>query len=189
MFSHAMKFEIFFFFIISEMSSAVDTKKKKPVIDPIQATIGDLGHWQVFVCGIVFLLKFPVAWHQMGIIFLAPKTDFNCTDPSLDKCDANCLEHTFDHSIFTQTIQSEWDLVCDKEHLANLSQTIFMLGILIGNMVFGALADMLGRRIPLVIAVTFQLIFGVLASFATNYWFFVFCRFVTAACTGEHFIF
>lgn len=29
-----------------------------------------------------------------------------------------------------------------------------------------------------------QLIFGVLASFATNYWIFVICRFITATATG-----
>lgn len=39
-------------------------------------------------------------------------------------------------------------------------------------------------RIPLVIAVTMQLIFGVLASVATNFWLFVLCRFLTAVATG-----
>lgn len=68
--------------------------------------------------------------------------------------------------------------------LSSLSQTIFMLGILVGNMFFGGLADKLGRRIPLVIAVFVQLIFGVVSSFATNYWLFSFARFITAAATG-----
>lgn len=39
-------------------------------------------------------------------------------------------------------------------------------------------------RIPLVIAVTIQLIFGVLSSFATNFALFCICRFITAAATG-----
>lgn len=43
------------------MGNEVAAKK-----DPVQKAIGDLGHWQIFVCAIVFLLKFPVAWHQMG---------------------------------------------------------------------------------------------------------------------------
>lgn len=47
----------------------------------------------------------------------------------------------FFRTIFTETILSEWDLVCDKQYLADLAQTITMLGILFGNMVFGYLSD------------------------------------------------
>jgi hypothetical protein len=35
----------------------------------------------------------------------------------------------------------QWDLVCDKKQLANVAQTVFMFGILVGNVVFGMLAD------------------------------------------------
>lgn len=158
--------------------------EKDAVRDPIQQAMGELGRWQIFVCAIIFLLKFPVAWHQMSIIFLAPKTDFTCKDPSLERCDPSCNEHVFNTSTFTNTIQMEWDLVCDKQSFSNLSQTIFMMGILVGNMFFGALADNYGRRIPLVIAVITQLIFGVSASYASNYYVFVIFRFLTAAATG-----
>ena len=35
----------------------------------------------------------------------------------------------------------QWDLVCEKKQLANVAQTVFMFGILVGNVVFGMLAD------------------------------------------------
>lgn len=158
--------------------------KKAQHLDQIQSLMGELGRWQIFVCGVIFLLKFPVAWHQMAIIFLAPKPEFTCIDESLQKCDSSCDEHVFNQTVFTNTIQSEWDLVCTRSSLSSLSQTIFMLGILVGNMLFGVLADKFGRRLPLVIAVIIQLIFGVATSFAPNYWMFVFFRFVTAVATG-----
>ncbi|KAG5679163.1 hypothetical protein PVAND_008753 [Polypedilum vanderplanki] len=164
-----------------EMANGQESKKE---VDPVQATMGQLGKWQIFVCLIVFLLKFPVAWHQLGVIFLAPKPEFSCSDTRLSQCNPNCPQHVFNTTVFTNTIIQEWDLVCKREYLSNVSQTIFMLGILIGNLFFGSLADKLGRRIPLVIAVTVQLVFGILASFATNFWFFVLCRFITAAATG-----
>jgi MFS family permease len=157
--------------------------QSKPA-DPIQSSMGELGRWQILMCLTIFLLKFPVAWHQMGIIFLAPKLEFNCSIPEMDKCDKNCPEHIFDTSVFENTLQMEWDLVCDRQTFSSISQTIFMFGILVGNMVFGGLADKLGRRIPLVIAVIMQLLFGVASSFVTNFWLFVACRFVTAAATG-----
>lgn len=50
-------------------------------------------------------------------------------------------KHIFSSSVFTNTIAIEWDLVCQKQYLANLAQTITMLGILFGNMVFGYLSD------------------------------------------------
>jgi hypothetical protein len=111
--------------------------------DPIQKSMGALGKWQIFICAVVFLLKFPVAWHQMAIIFLAPPVDFNCTSiaNNTDQCAAGCKEWEYDRSVFKETIVTEWDLVCSKKQLANFSQTIVMLGILVGNMVFGALSD------------------------------------------------
>lgn len=152
--------------------------------DPIKKTIGELGRWQVLMCAIIFLLKFPVAWHQMGIIFLAPKPEFNCSDPSIDKCATNCPEHIYDRTTFTNTIIMEWDLVCERQGLASFSQTFFMMGILVGNMVIGGLADKYGRRLPLCGAVTMQLIFGVASSYTTNFWLFSISRFLTAFATG-----
>lgn len=83
---------------------------------------------------------------QTGIIFLAPKVDVKCIDDAIPVCSENCTQHVYDTSVFTNTIQKQWDLVCNREYLTNLSQTIFMLGILVGNMFFGGLADKLGRR-------------------------------------------
>jgi hypothetical protein len=126
--------------------------------DPVQNAIGELGRWQILVCAIVFLLKFPVAWHQMVIIFLAPKPDFTCSNPELSQCNPQCPSHVFNTSVFSSTIRTEWDLVCSREYLSNLSQTIFMLGIMVGNMFFGGLADKLGRRLKTLEILLFFLI-------------------------------
>lgn len=53
---------------------------------------------------------------------------------------SNKIQFSF-RSLFTETIQSQWDLVCEKTQLANFAQTVTMLGILCGNMVFGILSD------------------------------------------------
>lgn len=114
--------------------------------DPITKAIGVIGKWQIWICFVVFLVKFPVAWHQMSIIFLAPPMNFTCADNHTlhhndNTCQANCTDYEYDHSIFKETIISEWNLVCNREWLKNLTQTIFMLGILVGNMLFGHLSD------------------------------------------------
>jgi hypothetical protein len=35
----------------------------------------------------------------------------------------------------------QWDLVCDRKQLVNVAQTVLMFGILMGNVVFGTVAD------------------------------------------------
>lgn len=115
--------------------------KPKAAVDPVQNAMGAMGKWQIWICAVIFLLKFPVAWHQMAIIFLAPPVDFQCVNNTIDKCSDECPQHEFNRSVFTETIITEFDLVCIKGNLASLSQTINMLGILLGNMVFGTFAD------------------------------------------------
>lgn len=114
--------------------------------DAITRAIGSIGKWQIWMCLVVFLVKFPVAWHQMSILFLAPPTNFTCGVNEIvfdNKCHENCTEYSYDHKIFAKTIISEWNLVCNRAWLSNLTQTLFMLGILVGNMVFGHLSDRL----------------------------------------------
>lgn len=129
---------------VTTKSAKCDAKQteKAHKLDPIQSAMGEFGRWHLIVCFAIFLLKFPVAWHQMSIIFMAPIVGFTCADKNItDQCSVECVEYDFDRSVFTETIQMTWDLVCDKKHLANLSQTIFMFGILVGNILFGTLAD------------------------------------------------
>ncbi|KAK9693113.1 Sugar transporter [Popillia japonica] len=49
--------------------------------DLLLATIGDFGRWQCRTSMLMALLKFPIAWFQLGIVFLAPPTEFWCRQP------------------------------------------------------------------------------------------------------------
>lgn len=132
-----------FFTVLENETKDVENPK---VEDPFTKAIGAIGKWQIWVCFVVFLVKFPVAWHQMSIIFLAPPMNFTCSEAAETKvfdsvCQANCTHYEYDRSTFQNTIVSDWDLICDRQWLQNLTQTIFMLGILVGNMMFGHLSD------------------------------------------------
>lgn len=52
-----------------------------------------------------------------------------------------CGDFVYDHSEVYQNIVTDWDLVCEREWLAKLCQPTFMLGVLIGALVFGDIAD------------------------------------------------
>ncbi|CAB3226710.1 unnamed protein product [Arctia plantaginis] len=163
-------------------------EKTKEDTDPITKSIGAFGKWQFWICVIVFLVKFPVAWHQMSIIFLSPPMNFTCSSSEPGKfdnvCNASCSNYVYDHSVFQETIVSQWNLVCERQWLKNLTQTIFMLGILIGNMMFGHLSDRYGRRLPFLAAVFLQLISGVATAYSVDWYMFTALRFFLAVATG-----
>jgi hypothetical protein len=86
--------------------------------DAVQRTMGQLGRWQILVCAAISLVKFPVAWHQLAIVFMAPKQSYNCTAPgygnSADQCHVlvngtqhECTKWEFDRSLFPETIISQ----------------------------------------------------------------------------------
>ncbi|XP_044268025.1 organic cation transporter protein-like [Tribolium madens] len=160
------------------------TQKDEAGSDIIQKSIGILGRWHIAVCFMIFLVKFPVAWHQLGIVFLAPPVEFSCIDNKSDKCSNDCNKHIFDRSIFTETIVTQRDLVCTRTYLASLAQTITMLGILFGNMLFGYLSDRFGRRGPLTGAVVLQVVCGICTAFVPYFSLFLVMRFLTALATG-----
>lgn len=58
------------------------------------------------------------------------KTDFACTEGFI-----------YDQTKWQSTIVTEWDLVCQREWLAKLTQPTFMLGVLLGAVIFGDIAD------------------------------------------------
>ncbi|XP_045468546.1 organic cation transporter protein-like isoform X4 [Harmonia axyridis] len=64
----------------------MDTNKPKLPNPPsgdqwLKLTIGNFGKWQCWISFLLSLFKFPIAWVQMSIIFLAPPTQFWCSPP------------------------------------------------------------------------------------------------------------
>ncbi|XP_067684295.1 solute carrier family 22 member 6-A-like isoform X2 [Haliotis asinina] len=50
------------------------------------------------------------------------------------------------------SIVSEWDLVCGKEVFSRLSQSMLIVGQILGGVIVTKLADQFGRRVPLIVS-------------------------------------
>ncbi|XP_061562923.1 solute carrier family 22 member 16 [Cololabis saira] len=97
-------------------------------------------------------------------------------------------KYVYDHSEVHQSIVTDWDLVCDREWLAKLCQPTFMLGVLIGALVFGDIADRVGRVRILMITSLCQFGLGVSVAFSGNYYFFVVLRFLLAMVSSGYLV-
>ncbi|XP_014061000.1 solute carrier family 22 member 16 [Salmo salar] len=117
-------------------------------------------------------------------------TDFTyeqLVNRTTEKCDRN-YHYVYDHSEVYQSIVTDWDLVCDREWLAKLCQPTFMMGVLVGALVFGDIADRVGRRRILMITSLCQFVFGVSVAFTGNYYLFMFIRFLLAMVSSGYLV-
>jgi len=72
-------------------------------------------------------------------------SSLDCVDVSAEpiSCDNG---YVYDRSLFTETVITEFDLVCDQYYLIALSTSMYQVGILVGSILFGNAADRFGRK-------------------------------------------
>ncbi|MGH0144383.1 UNVERIFIED_CONTAM: hypothetical protein FKN15_051874 [Acipenser sinensis] len=108
-----------------------------------------------------------------------------------NKSEFPCSEgFVYDRTNIQQSIVTDWNLVCDKEWLAKLTQPSFMFGVLIGALIFGDIADRVGRRTVMMFTSTCQFVFGIAVAFTANYYVFIVIRFMLAMAIscGIHYL-
>ncbi|XP_077185172.1 solute carrier family 22 member 6-A-like [Paroedura picta] len=85
----------------------------------------------------------------------------------------------YDTTVFTSTIVTEWDLVCDSRTLKQMAQSIYMAGVLLGAVVFGGLSDKFGRKTVLIWSCLQMAISGSCAAFAPGFTAYCILRFLS----------
>ncbi|XP_046885852.1 solute carrier family 22 member 7-like [Hypomesus transpacificus] len=85
----------------------------------------------------------------------------------------------YDKSMFTSTLATEWDLVCDRKSLNKATATIFFVGVMFGAIIFGILCDKYGRRSILLVSYTMAIVFGMSSAFSNSFIMFAVLRFLT----------
>ncbi|CAH1241763.1 SLC22A5 [Branchiostoma lanceolatum] len=94
----------------------------------------------------------------------------------------------YDTSRFKTSVTMEHDLVCGRKWMGSLAQSIFMVGVLLGAVIFGDLSDRFGRKKIYFLSLFIMLVFGVSTAFAHNYWLFVFLRMIIGATNSGVFL-
>ncbi|MEE6467387.1 hypothetical protein FKM82_007223 [Ascaphus truei] len=82
----------------------------------------------------------------------------------------------YDTSEQKSTLVTEFDLVCNRKEYIDISLSLYMMGLLIGSLIFGPLGDRIGRRPVILISMLLQLSFGVGLAFVTNFFVYIALR-------------
>ncbi|RZF37035.1 hypothetical protein LSTR_LSTR004723 [Laodelphax striatellus] len=88
-----------------------------------------------------------------------------------------CQAFEYEESTPKSTIVSEWDLVCDRNHLRSFTQVTIAFGKFFGGFVFGAISDKYGRKTSFALASMLYITAGPLAALVPNFTVFNIVRF------------
>ncbi|XP_067119501.1 organic cation transporter protein-like [Centruroides vittatus] len=88
-----------------------------------------------------------------------------------------CQSWDYDHSFYKSTITEKWNLVCKNAFLPSLVQSLFFFGYLLSTFIGGQLSDKFGRKPVLYLSSAWTFVFGMICTFAENFWLFAISRF------------
>ncbi|XP_035701956.1 organic cation transporter protein isoform X2 [Folsomia candida] len=94
----------------------------------------------------------------------------------------------YDFSKYQSSARLDYDLKCKRTFLYTNAQNLFMVGIMLGSIVFGDLSDRFGRRPVFFFSLVLQVVFGILAGLAPEYWTFVIARMIVGSSTSGIFL-
>ncbi|CAN7938657.1 unnamed protein product [Ixodes hexagonus] len=175
----------------------------------ISESVG-MGLWQLPPALLTFYRGVPSAMLMMAVNFAAPKIQIWCKNDmgenggftklhnlsageslNFGECWTKrngsmieCKSWEFDHSVFSWTLNEEFNLVCERAWLRPISQSFYLTGMLMGNFIFSHLSDRHGRRISIFLSSAFMLIFGFMCAFSTSMTMYNLTRVLASLGTG-----
>uniref|UniRef100_A0A3P8VYW1 Solute carrier family 22 member 5-like n=1 Tax=Cynoglossus semilaevis TaxID=244447 RepID=A0A3P8VYW1_CYNSE len=97
---------------------------------------------------------------------LMPGIDVNLSDVSRE----SCLDGwEYDRSVYTATITTEFDLVCENSWKNPLTSSVYFCGILVASFLSGQISDRYGRKIVLFVTLAVHSLFIFLQVFANSW--------------------
>ncbi|KAL7727041.1 hypothetical protein ACLKA6_012424 [Drosophila palustris] len=99
-----------------------------------------------------------------------------------------CSRFIFDQSKYQNSAVTEFELICGRQFLAASSDSMFMVGVLLGSIIFGQLSDKYGRKPIFFASLVIQVIFGVVAGVAPEYFSYTLARLMVGATTSGVFL-
>ncbi|GFT66858.1 organic cation transporter protein [Trichonephila clavipes] len=165
--------------------------------------VGGFGRWQLRIFLFLLYVNIVGMWQNFSIVFQTPNMKFRCIQPSSEQLYSNsssvffdnrcevpqeenssilapCTEWEYDTSSTSDTIVSEWDLVCSREWLISLVKSMYMVGFLLSVLIFGQISDLVGRFPTIVICYCITCVSMFLSLLSNSFSMFITLRFFQA---------
>ncbi|XP_015589763.1 organic cation transporter protein isoform X2 [Cephus cinctus] len=114
--------------------------------------------------------------------------DANLTDMIVGREPVQCETYVYDRRSYKSTTTSEWNLVCDDAWLRATGDSLFMVGVMLGSMIFGGLSDRFGRRPIFFLSLVIQLVGGILVAVAPEFISYIIFRLIVGSTTSGVFL-
>lgn len=99
-----------------------------------------------------------------------------------------CDRYIYDDSKYESSTVTEWNMVCNRAWMTATSDSLFMVGVLLGSIIFGQMSDNMGRKPVFFASLVLQLIFGITAGIAPEYITYTISRIIVGATTSGVFL-
>ncbi|XP_061391955.1 organic cation transporter-like protein [Musca vetustissima] len=126
---------------------------------------------------------------------LLPSEGYKPSAPTQSSCislrnnsSQSCSQFHYDYYMGYESLTSELNWICDNAWKSTLGQSMFFVGSVVGSLVFGILADIVGRLPILIIANAVAMLGNVLTIFGTDLVTFSFFRFISGLATDSNFV-
>lgn len=173
-------------------------------VDDALLKLGTLGKWQAFNFILIGTFAMvPASLNMLAIVWIGFKPAHHCKINShenaidripvingkMSSCSMfwNSTNETtschdgWNYDYHGSTVVTKWDLVCEKEPMSYLSQSVLVAGIMIGAVVFCYVSDRLGRKIVFLFCQMCLGIVGIITAFSPYFEIFIVLRFFTGA--------
>ncbi|XP_071958365.1 solute carrier family 22 member 15-like [Antedon mediterranea] len=155
--------------------------------DSALSKVGEFGLAQVVQSSLVTSLGILLAFQQVNLAFVAKEPSFLCTDPNIHG-EAVCqMEKSCENIKFVDeftSIVSEFKLICGENYKASLVQSMYMIGVLFGGLIWGPQSDAIGRRKTLFAGIVLLATTSILSGTTQTYLQFAFLKFINGAAVG-----
>ncbi|KAK6169539.1 hypothetical protein SNE40_020577 [Patella caerulea] len=100
----------------------------------------------------------------------------------------DCNSWVYDTSVFIDTFMTEQNIVCQYTIYRSHANMIMMAGRFVGSLGFGVFADLLGRKVALMVGLVLQIAVSFATAFAPNFTVFMVCRFFVGFASSGTFM-